>query len=240
MVCVPCRAGLLTVPAGPGCSMHPWAASRPRAVRAASLRLGSSARSPARPRHRPRAPQPGPSQPSGALHTSGIWCAVGWLGASSSSPARPRRRRIDCARNSSMAHSNIEFASLELQRFWGVSKSDHDRLRAKFGWRPCRRCPRALQPDPAPPGAASWPCDVPARQWGFCTTRRPLSACRRRVGASCRAIPPRLVVVRPWVGVVRCPKCRPPRRKTLKTGCRGRGGLRFGRSGIWRGVCARR
>ena len=26
--------------------------------------------------------------------------------------------------------------------------------------------------------------------WGFCTTRSPLAACRRRVGASCRAIPP--------------------------------------------------
>ena len=32
-----------------------------------------------------------------------------------------------------MAHSNIEFASLELQRFWGVSKTDRDKLRAKFG-----------------------------------------------------------------------------------------------------------
>ena len=26
--------------------------------------------------------------------------------------------------------------------------------------------------------------------WGFCTTRSPLATCRRRVGASCRAIPP--------------------------------------------------
>ena len=44
---------------GPGCFVCPWAAARPRAVRAASLRLGASSRSPARPRHRPRAPQPG-------------------------------------------------------------------------------------------------------------------------------------------------------------------------------------
>ena len=48
---------------GPGCSERPWAAARPRAVRAASLRLGASSRSPARPRHRPRAPQPGPPVP---------------------------------------------------------------------------------------------------------------------------------------------------------------------------------
>ena len=45
------------------------------------------------------------------------------------------------ARNSSTAHSNIEFASLELQRFWGVSKNDHDKLRATFGWRWCCCCP---------------------------------------------------------------------------------------------------
>ena len=48
------------------------------------------------------------------------------------------------------------------------------------------------------------------------------------------------MAVRPWVGVVGCPNCRPPRRKTLKTGCLGRGGLRFGRSGVRRGVHARR
>ena len=48
---------------GPGCLVCPWAAARPRAVRAASLRLGASSRSPARPRRRPRAPQPGPPDP---------------------------------------------------------------------------------------------------------------------------------------------------------------------------------
>ena len=36
--------------------------------------------------------------------------------------------------------------------------------------------------------------------------------------------------------VVWCPKCRPPRRKTVKTGCCGRGGLRFGHNGTCRGV----
>ena len=39
------------------CSLHPRAAARPLAVRAASLRLGASARSPARPCRRPRVPQ---------------------------------------------------------------------------------------------------------------------------------------------------------------------------------------
>ena len=46
------------------------------------------------------------------------------------------------------ACSNIELASLELQRFWGVSKNDHDKLRAKFGRRWCRCCPRAPRPGP--------------------------------------------------------------------------------------------
>ena len=53
---------------------------------------------------------------------------------------------INFARNSFTAHSNIECVSLELQRFWGVSKSDRDKLRAKCGWRWCRRRPWAPQP----------------------------------------------------------------------------------------------
>ena len=48
-------------------------------------------RGPPWPSRRPRAPQPGPG-PSGALHTSGAWCAGVWLGASARSPARPSRR----------------------------------------------------------------------------------------------------------------------------------------------------
>ena len=47
--------------------MHPRAAACSRAVRAASLRLGASSRSPARPRRRPRAPQPGPVGQLGRL-----------------------------------------------------------------------------------------------------------------------------------------------------------------------------
>ena len=36
---------------------------------------------------------------------------------------------------------------------------------------------------------ACW-CTPHLRRWGFCTTRSLLMACRRRVGPSCRAIPP--------------------------------------------------
>ena len=32
--------------------------------------------------------------------------------------------------------------------------------------------------------------DCRGERWGFCTTRSPLAACRRRVGGLCSAIPP--------------------------------------------------
>ena len=122
----PARLGVLTsfgaaprsppVPSGPSGALHTCGAG---------ALIGASSRSPARPRHRPRAPRPGPatahgrrgqapppptrlgnlaslgaasrsppvpSGPSGALHTSGAWCAEVWLGALSRDPARPRQR----------------------------------------------------------------------------------------------------------------------------------------------------
>ena len=123
----------------------------------------------------------GPTGVPGTLHTSGAWCADGSFGASFQCPARPRRRLIDFARNSPATCSNIEFALLELQRFWGVSKNDHDKLRAKFGWRWCCCCPWAPQPGPAAPPAPSTPvgpgCLKPASPLlaGICVGLKPLS-----------------------------------------------------------------
>ena len=54
------------------------------------------------------------------------------------------------ARNSPAACSNVEFASLELQRLWAIPKNDRVKLRAKFGWRLCRR--RLSKPAPAARG----------------------------------------------------------------------------------------
>ncbi len=48
-----------------------------------------------------------------------------------------------------------------------------------------------------------------------------------------RAVKSRFEALRLRFRAVRCPNRRPPRRKTLKTGCRGRGGLRFGHNGAW-------
>ena len=58
---------------GPGCLVCPWAAARPRAVRAASVaRRVVSKPGQAPP---PTSTAAWPSGPSGALHTSGAWCA---------------------------------------------------------------------------------------------------------------------------------------------------------------------
>ena len=48
---------------------------------------------------------------------------------------------------------------------------------------------------------------------------------------------PRLVVVKLDLRLVWCPKCSPPRRITVKMGCCGRSGLRFGHNCVGHGVC---
>ena len=120
----------------------------------------------------PRSP-PVPSGLSGALHTSGAWllirCVVVKPSQATPPPtgtaARPHSSpRLEAslwlwisnfARNSLSTHSNFEFASLELQRFWGVSKNDRDKLRAKCGRRWHRRRPWVPQPSPAAHGCRS-------------------------------------------------------------------------------------
>ena len=119
------------------CARGRWPARSPSAPRAA---LGASARSPARPRHRPRAPQPGPPVPPAPSTPVGPGVLACGLVRRLEAPLQ--LLIINFARNSFMAHSNIECASLELQRFWGVSKNDRDKLRAKCGWWWCRRRPR--------------------------------------------------------------------------------------------------
>ena len=72
------------------------------------------------------------------------WC-VGSLSGQALLPS------INFARNSPATISNVEFTALKSQRFWGVSKNDRDKLRAKFGWRWCRCCPWVSQPGSATP-----------------------------------------------------------------------------------------
>ena len=129
--------------------------------------------------HRSQAPPPPmgtaamPSGPSGVLHTGNAWSADVRLGASPRSPARPCRRPwapqpdppapaalfivvvpgifSNFARNSLATCSNLEFASLGLQRFRVVSKSDRGKLCAKFVWLcSCCRPPAPRRGAPAP------------------------------------------------------------------------------------------
>ena len=132
------RAGLLGVPMGGGPPV-----SRPRRELRLARRLEA--------RPGPAATHGRRSQALRALrrppHRRRLccWC-VAWYVVSKPGQAPPPP--INFARNSPAACSNIEFASLELQRFWGVSKNDHDKLRAKFGRRWCRCCPWASQAGP--------------------------------------------------------------------------------------------
>ena len=107
--------------------------ARPRVVRAASFARRVASK-PGQAPPLPTGTAAWPSGPSGALHTGGavsLMCALRVDSLSGQAPPLP----INFARNSPAACSNIEFASLELQRFRMVLKSDHDKLCATFGQR---------------------------------------------------------------------------------------------------------
>ncbi len=116
-----CWAGLLVVPVGGGPP-----ASRPR------RELRSARRLEARPGPATRGHRSLALHPSGALHTSGAWCAGVWFGASPRSPAWPRSCLSNFARNSPAIISNNEFVSLGFQRFCGLLKLRGIELRATF------------------------------------------------------------------------------------------------------------
>ena len=176
---------------GPGCWLCPWAAARPRAVRAASfarrvvskpgqappphagaaawlsvfsgaLHTGGACGSGvpgqapppltgavARPRHRPRALQPGPAAAHGRCSQARFEarpCPPDPPAPSTPAvpvvlvcPARTRRHPrasplmlTNFARNSPTTVSNLECASLELQRFQRLLKLPSNELRATF------------------------------------------------------------------------------------------------------------
>ena len=72
------------------------------------------------------------------------------------------------ARNSPLTISEFELASLKLERFWAVFKSDRGKLRADLVLpRLCRR-PRAPQPGPPVPPAAY----TPVARGVLCVARR--------------------------------------------------------------------
>ena len=144
------------------------------------------------------------------------------------------------ARNSSAAPSNIEFASLELHVFprsRKITVLNYVRNLSGSGLpspavvaaRPSHRL-RALRPGPIAVGssAPSMPEAVGVLQ------QKP-----RRGAPLMVQFPPRLVVVKLDLRLVWCPKCSPPRRITVKMGCCGRSGLRFGHNSVSDMVCVR-
>ena len=139
-MCVLLVASLVfRAPSGPavgsGCCVCPWAAARPRVVRAASF----ARRVASKPGQAPPPPTGTAADPSGALHTSGAWSLI-VARRVVSKPGQAPPPPIYFARNSPEACSNIEFTSLELQRFREVLNNDRDKLRAKFIWRLSHRC----------------------------------------------------------------------------------------------------
>ena len=163
---------------------------------------------------RSRSP-PVPSVPSGTLHTGGACVAV-------TSPARPYRMGTAAwvsglsTQWRPVADADWCVGSKPARALRTLRHPPHRRRLCRCVWlgassrspaRPCRR-PRA----PPPTGSTAWP----SRSCGALHTGR---------------ANPLRVAVRSRFEVVSCPKCRPPRRKTLKTGCYGRSGLRFGHVG---------
>ena len=134
---------------GPGCLTRPWAAARPRAVRAASFaRRVDSLSGQAPPPPTGTAARPGPAAAHGhrspALRPSGASTPAVRLVLLCVAPSCLLLSNF--ARNSPVTISVFELASLELERFWAVFKSDRGKLRADLVLpRLCCR-PRAPQP----------------------------------------------------------------------------------------------
>ena len=175
---------------GPGCLTRPWAAARPRAVRAASFARRVDSLSGQAPPLLSNFARNSPASTSniefmslelqrfqaifksdrGKLCAKCVWgVCVGSLSGQAPPPptgtaARPRchPRHSNFACNSPAACSNIEFASLELQRFLGLLKFGPIELHAKFVWRwPCEpvlALPTGRSPAPlSPTGTAARP-----------------------------------------------------------------------------------
>ena len=90
------------------------------------------------------------------------------------------RPHSNFARNSPVITSNIEFTSLELQRFRAVSKNDRWKLRAKFVWR------WPLQPVLALPTGRSPHCGRALRATGVLQTGA--GGGFAALGAGCRRV----------------------------------------------------
>ena len=148
---------------GPGCLMPPWAAARPRAVRAASLRLGASPRSPARPCRRPPAPRqipPAPFTPAALCR----WSVAGAL--MYGSVRRLEARPGPAPRRVPYPQFRMQFpdtCSSSLSEKPGISTITFQSM--KCAWGNCMRiC--ADQAPPPPTGTTAWSLYSLRASWG--------------------------------------------------------------------------
>ena len=183
--------GCLVCLARPGCLVCPWAAARPRAVRAASFarRVASKPGQAPPPPTGPAAWPSGPSTPAALVSLCVAGCVVSKPGQAPPPPTGPAAWPSGPSTPAALVSLCVAGCV--------VSKPG-----------------QALPP---PTGTAAHGFHSLAQQ----VLRYP----------PCWSCKPPLGAVRSRFEVVSCPKCRPPRRKTLKTGCYGRSGLRFGRIG---------
>ncbi len=170
-------------------------AREPSASRAS---IGASTRCPARPR-RPHAPQPActaarPCGPSGARHT-GVWCADRWFRTSASnragSPVMSHVIPVPIFQTLKCGCWNCNVCGLSRK----VTALNYVRNLAGGGVVVAHvHCsPRAPQPGPVSggrPGPVATHRHPPRRRWGFGSTTRWLSACRRRVAPLVVQFPP--------------------------------------------------
>ena len=131
---------------GPGCLVCPWAAARPRAVRAASF----ARRVVSKPGQAPPPPTGTAADPSGALHTSGAWSLMCyWVRCFEARPG-PAPRRVP------YPQFRMQFpdtCSSSLSEKPGISTITFQSM--KCAWGNCMR----ICADQAPPpltGTAAW------------------------------------------------------------------------------------
>ena len=136
-----CPTGVAGAAWGPGCFVCPWAAARPRAVRAASFARRVASK-PGQAPPPPTGTAAWPSGPSGALHTSGAWLLTCGFA-----------RRLEARRGPAAAHGHRSLALRSLRRLphqWGVVADVWLCASPRSPARPRRR-PRAPQPGPPDP-----------------------------------------------------------------------------------------
>ena len=154
----------------------PWAAARPRAVRAASFARRVASK-PGQAPPPPTGTAARPSGPSGALHTGALVTASIQPKPHHHLQAPPGPTNVAC--NSLTPISNHEFTAAELQRFQTLLNLHQIELHAKFWNRRLRRLPVRHGWQARHVHTRPWPGSTPRprpRRWNVRSRRLPRPA----------------------------------------------------------------